>query len=74
MDYDTFETPSSVRLNIPRNQDYRTCSECSSDCSPGANAIDGIGLCIASVCAEHGVQSIVDPFNDERYERRLVTS
>ena len=43
--------------------DYRTCAVCGSDCVPEAfGADDGSGLRIAFFCPEHGVHSVVDPF------------
>lgn len=42
---------------------YRTCSTCGGDCEPDNSlSVDGTGVRIAFVCAEHGVQSVVDPF------------
>lgn len=52
---------------MPRDQSYRTCSECGGDCYPDTSAgADGLGVRIAFVCPEHGVHSVVDPFEEER--------
>ena len=67
MDYDTFEGPDGVGVRIPQSQIYRTCSECGGDCSPDPSAGgDDLGARIALVCAEHGVQSIIDRFEELR--------
>ena len=42
---------------------YRTCSECGRDLSPEPFEADG-HLRIGFVCAEHGVHSVVSPFDD----------
>ena len=42
-------------------ENYRTCPECGSDCKPELFETDS-GIRIAFTCAEHGVHSVVDPF------------
>jgi hypothetical protein len=42
---------------------YRTCSECGRDLPPEPFEADG-HLRVGFVCAEHGVQSVVSPFED----------
>lgn len=49
------------------DETYRTCSTCGGDCEPDTSlSANGTGVRIAFVCAEHGVQSVVDPFADMR--------
>lgn len=50
----------------PTDQSYRTCSECGRDCMPEPTPIEGHGMRIAFVCPEHGVHSVVDPFEGKR--------
>ncbi|WP_353113232.1 hypothetical protein [Microbacterium sp.] len=51
----------------PSDDEYRTCSTCGRDCKPDVSITsDEHGVRIAFVCPEHGVQSIVDPFADQR--------
>lgn len=67
MDYDKFDGPDGVEVRVPTDDSYRTCSECGGDCYPDPSAgADGIGVRIAFVCPEHGVHSVVDPFEDKR--------
>lgn len=48
------------------DEGYRRCSECGGDCDPEPSALDSLGVRITFVCPEHGPQSIVDPFQDQR--------
>lgn len=50
----------------PSDESYRTCSVCGGDCEPDPMAEDGLGVRIAFVCPQHGVQTLVDPFEDLR--------
>jgi len=50
-------------LWIPENDDYRTCNMCGAD-APPEHFDDGEQLRLAFVCPEHGIQSIVSPFQD----------
>lgn len=45
---------------------YRTCEKCGTDCSPDPIGAHGLGIRIAFVCPEHGVQSVIDPFEDQQ--------
>lgn len=47
--------------NIDEDQSYRTCSECGRDCQPEPFQHER-GFRIAFICPEHGVHSVVDPF------------
>lgn len=67
MDYDEIGDLDGVPIRTPKDQSYRTCSECGGDCYPDLSAgVDGTGVRIAFVCPEHGVHSVVDPFEEER--------
>ncbi|MGO3833107.1 MAG: hypothetical protein ACTJGT_03990 [Microbacteriaceae bacterium] len=48
------------------DEQYRTCSECGKDCTPEPTGSDGLGVRIVFVCSEHGVHSVVDPFEGLR--------
>lgn len=45
---------------------YRTCSVCGGDCLPEPSATDELGVRLLFVCPDHGVHSIVDPFEGLR--------
>ena len=45
---------------------YRTCSECGGDCLPEPSGTDESGARFVFVCPEHGVHSMVDPFEEMR--------
>lgn len=66
MDYDRIEGPDGMEIRIAKGKDYRTCTECGGECYPDSAGADGIGARIAWICPEHGVHSIVDPFEDKR--------
>lgn len=67
MEYDELDELDGVPIRTPRDQGYRTCSECGGDCEPDTSVgIDGLGVRIAFICPEHGVQSVIDPFEQER--------
>lgn len=53
-------------LTSAGDEGYRTCAECGADCTPEPSAIDGLGVRIAFVCSEHGVHSVLDPFEGLR--------
>lgn len=66
MDYDRIEGPDGLEIRVARGADYRTCSSCGGDCIPDPTGAAGLGVRIAWVCPEHGVHSIVDPFEHLR--------
>ncbi|WP_299304476.1 hypothetical protein [uncultured Brachybacterium sp.] len=66
MDYDKLNGPGGAEVRVPTDDSYRTCSQCGGDCYPEPTAIDGLGVRIAFVCPEHGVHSVIDPFEDKR--------
>jgi len=41
--------------------EYRTYSQCGADCSPEPFETDQ-GMRISLVCSEHGVHTVIDPF------------
>jgi hypothetical protein len=45
--------------------EYRTCTQCGADCQPEPFETDD-DVRVAFVCAEHGVHSVIDPFEGER--------
>ncbi|WP_166788493.1 hypothetical protein [Cryobacterium sp. TMS1-13-1] len=47
------------------NEQHRTCPQCAVDGQPEPFEADD-GFRVAFVCAEHGVHSVVDPFEGER--------
>lgn len=47
------------------DKQHRTCAECGRDCQPEPFESDN-ELRIAFVCPEHGVHSVVDPFEGKR--------
>ena len=52
-------------ITMPEGDGYRTCDMCGGDAPP--EHFDGTGqLRLAFVCPEHGVQSIVYPFEEYR--------
>ncbi|OIU87702.1 hypothetical protein [Microbacterium sp. AR7-10] len=67
MEYDEPGNLDGVPIRTPKDQGYRTCSECGGDCEPDPSiSVEGQGARIAFVCPDHGVQSIVDPFEEQR--------
>lgn len=50
------------------DESYRTCSECGGDCEPEPSGADSHGVRIMWVCPQHGVHSVVDPFERLREE------
>lgn len=67
MDYERVVGPDGVDIHIPKDEEYRTCAECGGDCVPDPSiTVEGAGVRVAFVCPAHGVQSLVDPFEDLR--------
>lgn len=67
MDYNELDGPDDAQRGATKDESYRTCSECGGDCYPDTSAgADGLGVRIAFVCLEHGVHSVIDPFEMER--------
>lgn len=66
MDAEHIEGPDGLRISLPRDDEYRTCSVCGGDCEPEPTVVEGFGVRVAFVCPEHGAHSMVDPFSDLR--------
>ena len=67
VDYEEIGDVEGVPVRVRTSDDYRTCAVCGGDCEPDTSlSVDGSGVRIAFVCAEHGVQPIVDPFEHLR--------
>ena len=67
MGYDEVLGPDGLQIRVPRDDDHRTCAVCGGDCEPDTSlSADGSGVRVAFVCPEHGVQTLVDPFEDLR--------
>ena len=49
---------------FPEDEGYRTCAECGAACPPEPTVVEGVGVRIAFVCAEHGVHTFIAPFDD----------
>jgi hypothetical protein len=50
----------------PLDDSYRTCEVCGSDCEPEPFTIEGGGVRISFICREHGIHSVIDPFEEHR--------
>lgn len=66
MDDATIGNTDGLSSPLPADDGYRTCSACGGDCVPEASGADGHGVRFMFVCPEHGVHSVVDPFEDLR--------
>ncbi|MBP1325484.1 hypothetical protein JOF28_000716 [Leucobacter exalbidus] len=54
-------------IRLPTEDSYRTCSVCGRDCeSDVAFGSNNAGGRIAFICPVHGIQSLVDPFEEQR--------
>lgn len=69
--------PPDLEIRVREDDGYRTCSKpvelsgggtapCGRDCEPEDTGADGIGARLAFVCPEHGLHSVVDPFEHLR--------
>lgn len=52
--------------SIEHDEGYRTCVACGSDCEPALVGDDRLGVRVVFSCPEHGIQTLVDPFNELR--------
>ena len=67
MEYEEKGSLDGVPIRVPVDDSYRTCSVCGGDCEPDIGlGSDEHGARIAFMCPEHGVQSLVDPFEGLR--------
>lgn len=57
---------AAVHFAAQRDQRFWNCVECGRECVPELNWADGHGVRIVYVCPQHGVHSVVDPFEDMR--------
>lgn len=56
-----------VPIRVPADDFYRTCSVCGQDCEPDIGfGSDAHGARVTFICAEHGIQGLVDPFEGRR--------
>lgn len=63
------ELPDDLAVSVgdgTGHKQYRTCQECGCDCVPEYAGSDDKGARIAFVCSEHGLHSVVDPFEGIR--------
>ncbi|HLS33877.1 MAG TPA: hypothetical protein VK039_09835, partial [Brevibacterium sp.] len=65
MAHDQHENPDGLEIRVPQDEDYRTCSDCGADCEPEPFTTDA-GIRIGFACPEHGVHTVVDPFEGSR--------
>ncbi len=76
-DWRDVEVPDDVRITVREDDGYRTCAApvtlpggghgvCGRDCEPEDAGADGMGARITFVCPEHGLHSVVDPFEHLR--------
>ncbi|MGX1695208.1 hypothetical protein ACWIBQ_07510 [Microbacterium keratanolyticum] len=67
MEYEEKGRLDGLPIRVPADDAYRTCSVCGGDCESDVSfGSDEHGARIALVCPEHGIQSLVDPFEDRR--------
>lgn len=67
MEHKEFADTDDLGFGPPKDESYRTCAECGGDCYPDPSpSADGIGVRIAYICPEHGMHSLIDPFEDKR--------
>ncbi|MGX5695102.1 hypothetical protein ACWKWP_02790 [Agromyces soli] len=67
MEYDEVGSLGGAPIRVPTSNRYRSCSVCGRDCLPEPTfGSDEHGSRIAFECPKHGVQSLVDPFEDLR--------
>lgn len=66
MEYHEFEGPYGAAIRVPKDEIHRTCPACGGDCEPEPTSVSGLGVRIAFTCPEHGVHSVIDPFEGQR--------
>lgn len=67
MEYDEVGDVNGVPIRVPADNDYRTCSVCGGDCERDPTfGSDEHGARIAFMCPQHGLQSLVEPFEGRR--------
>ncbi|WP_336661111.1 hypothetical protein [Leucobacter sp. MMO-66] len=67
MGHDGVEIPEDLEIRVwDADIGYRTCTVCGGDCEPEQSGAEGHGIRIMFACPQHGVNSVVDPFEDKR--------
>lgn len=67
MEYEEVGDVDGLPIRVPVDDNYRTCAQCGRDCEPDIGlGSDERGARIAFVCPEHGIQSLIDPFEGRR--------
>ncbi|UOQ58767.1 hypothetical protein MUN78_08105 [Leucobacter allii] len=67
MEHEKIGDVNGVPIRVLTSDDYRTCSVCGGNCEPDPKFVsDEHCARIAFMCPEHGVQSLVDSFEDHR--------
>lgn len=67
MDYNEVVGPDGLVIRVGANDDHRICAECGRDCEPDfAEEAEGLGARNAFICPEHGIHSVIDPFEHLR--------
>lgn len=64
--WEDVEIPADVEVTVRPDDGYKTCSACGGDCEPEPTGAAGLGVRVAFVCPEHGLHSIIDPFEGRR--------
>lgn len=76
-DISNIHVPPDLEVRVREDDGYRTCSEpverpgggtapCGRDCDPEDAGAHCMGARVAFVCPEHGLHSVVDPFEHLR--------
>lgn len=66
MEYHEFEGPYGAAIRVPKDEIHRKCPACGGDCELESTSVSGLGVRIAFTCPEHGVHSVIDPFEGQR--------
>ena len=66
MEFDGMEIPADIEVTVWGSNEHRRCNVCRAECAPEPSGADGYGVRIIYVCRDHGLQSVVDPFEHLR--------
>lgn len=66
MKYNEHHSLDGVPIRRPADRSYRWCTQCGAECHPDPTAAEGLGIRVAFVCALHGINALVDPFEAKR--------
>lgn len=66
MEHNELGSLDGVPIRRPADHSYRWCAQCGAECHPDPTSIEGIGMRIAFVCADHGINVLVNPFEGQR--------